>query len=115
MLPIERLRQRELDQWQRPRLVGGVRDHGRDEAGLEGDAGALGGAADRLFELVGLQRWDRLRATREQLAEARVHQRAIVEVGAERRDHSDAAVGIGARHADALQEVRAHGLVASSA
>ena len=88
-----------------------VRDHLRDETGLEPDPGPLGRASDRLLQLIGLQRRDRLRPTREELAEARVDERPVVEVGTERDDHADPAVGIDRRHTDALEEVRPLALV----
>ncbi len=101
---LEQLRERVLEQRKRAGLVGDVGDDLGLEAGLDGDADPFDRPSDRLLDLVGRERRHRLGPCREQLAEPRVRQRAVVEVGAKRHDDSDPALGIECRHAQGLEE-----------
>ena len=86
LAPLVELGQRVLEQRQRARLVGDVGHELGEQARLEPCADALRRAGDRALELVGLQRDERLDIVAEQLREAAVEQRPVVEVGAERDD-----------------------------
>ena len=101
---LEQLGERVLKERKRAGLVRDVGDDLRHEPGFGHDADRFGRPSDRLLQLVGRERWDRLRPRREQLAEAWVHQRSVVEVGTERDDDAEPALGIGCRHAQGLEE-----------
>jgi hypothetical protein len=92
--PFEELRQRVLHQRQRAGLLGDVCEHRGHERRLERDVDALRRTGDRAFELIGRERDHRLHARAEQLREAPVQERAIVEVGPERHDDAVEAVRV---------------------
>ena len=73
--------------------MGDVGDHLRDQPGLGRDADPLGRTADRLLELVGRERRNRLGPAPEQLAEARGRERPVEEVRSQRHDHAEPALG----------------------
>ena len=95
-----------LEQRERAGLVRDVGDHLREQARLERRADALGRPRDRTLELVGPQRHDRLDVVAEQLGEAAVEQRPVVEVGSQRGHDAQPAMGIGDRSLEHREEVR---------
>ena len=86
---VEQLGQRVLQQRQRARAVDDLAHHLRDDERVDVDADLAGRAGDRRLELVDRHRRDHLGAVAEQLAEAAVPQRPVVEVGAQRDDDAD--------------------------
>jgi hypothetical protein len=93
-----------LQQRQGPWLVQHLgNDLGR-QPGLQRDAHPFGGFADGLFQLRGGQRRQRLGPGPEQVPEARIPQRPIVEVGPQGEHHPDAASGVGDRRVQGCQE-----------
>ena len=78
------------------RLVGDIRHHLRLQAGLRADPDPFRRPSDRHLELIGRERRHGLGLSREQLAEPRVHERPVVEVGSKGRDNPDAAIRIDA-------------------
>ncbi len=108
VVPVfEQLRQGELEERERPGLVGDVGDHLPDQAGFQHHRHRFRGRPDRQLELLRGQRRDRFGSPGEQLAEPWIDQWAIVEVRAERHDHPHAAVGVDGRHAHRLEEALA--------
>ena len=84
--------------------MGDVGDHLRHQPGLGPDADPFGRPSDRLLELVGRERRNRLGPFGEQLPEAGVEERAVVEVRPEGHDHAQPALGVGGGHAKRLEE-----------
>ena len=87
---VEQLGQRVLQQRQGPGSVDDLAHHLRHDERLDVDTDLGGRAGDRGLQLVDRHRRDHLGAVAEQLAEAAVPQRPVVEVGAQRDDDADA-------------------------
>ncbi len=101
---FDELGQRVLQKRERPGLVGDVGDDLRDEPRFREEADPLGGAPDRLLGLVGREGGNHFGPGRERLAEPRVHEGSVVEVGPERRDHAHPALRIDRGNAQHLEE-----------
>ncbi len=101
---LEQLGQGELDQRQGARLVRHVADDLGDQARLDAHADLARGAGDGALELVGGERGHRHRPFGEQLAEPRLLQRPVVEVGSQRDDDPHPAPRVGDRHPEQLEE-----------
>ena len=84
--------------------MGDVGDHLRHQPGLGSDADPFGRPSDRLLELVGCEGRNRLGPFGEQLSEAGVDERAVVEVRPEGHDDAEPALGVGGGDAKRLQE-----------
>ena len=108
---LEQLGQGVLHQRERAGLLGDIGEHRGDQAGLERHIHTLRRARDRAFELLGRERDHGLHTGLEQLREAPVEERPVVEVGAEGDDHAEPAAGVGRRRLEALEEVRPDRLV----
>jgi hypothetical protein len=102
--PIEELRERVLHERQGSGLFGDVRGHLGDERRLHVLADRARRPDDRPLELIGRERGHDLGVASEKLAEPRVDERAVVEVGTERGDDSDPARRIDGGHAQALEQ-----------
>ena len=109
---FEELREGVLQERERAGLMGDVGDHLRHQPGLGPDADPFGRPSDRLLELVGGERRNRLGPFGEQLPEARVDERAVVEVRPEGHDDAQPALGIGGGDAQRLEEQLPLALVA---
>ena len=81
-----------------------VGDHLRHQPGLRSDADPFGRPSDRLLELVGDERRNRLGPFGEQLPEAGVEEGAVVEVRPEGHDHAQPTLRIGGGDAKRLEE-----------
>ena len=101
---FEELREGVLQEREGAGLMGDIGDHLRHQPGLGPDADPFGGASDRLLELVGGERRNRLGPFSEQLSEPRVDERAVVEVCPEGHDDAEPALGVGGGDAKRLQE-----------
>ncbi len=97
---VEELGERVLEQRQRPGAVGHVPHQGGDERRLEADPVRLRRAGDRPLQVARRHRCDDLGPFAEQLADASMLQRPIVEVGAQGDHDTDPAllVGDGTHH-----------------
>jgi len=84
LAPLEQLGQRILEQRQRPRLRADIAHHLRHQLRLGRHARAPRRRADRLLQLIRVERQHHLGAGTHQLAQLRVTQRPVVEVGAQR-------------------------------
>ena len=82
---FEELRQCVLQKREGAGLMGDVGDHLRHQPGLGPDADPFGRTSDRLLELVGGERRNRLGPLGEQLSEPRIDEGAVVEVRPEGR------------------------------
>jgi hypothetical protein len=87
--PVEELGQGVLQQRQGGRAVGDVGHDAGDQRRLELDPHACRRPGHRPLHLVARHGGDHLRAEPQQLAEAAMTQRPVVEVGAQRDQHSD--------------------------
>ena len=101
---FEELREGVLQEREGAGLMGDVGDHLRHQPGLGQDADPFDGPSDRLLELVGRERRNRLGTFSEQLPEARVDERAVVEVCPEGHDDAEPALGVGRGDAKRLEE-----------
>jgi hypothetical protein len=101
---FEELRERVLQERERPGLMGDVGDQLGNQPGLGSDADPFGRPPDRPLELVGYERGQRLGPLGEQLAEAGVDKWAVVEVRPEGHDHAKPTLGVGGGDAKRLQE-----------
>ncbi len=108
---LEELRERVLQQRQSAGLVRDVGDHLGDETRLEEGGLPFRRSADRLLQLVGGERRNRLVPRRQELAEPRVHERPVVVIRSERHDHPEPAARIECRDSQRFQGELAFPLV----
>ena len=101
---LEELRERVLQERESTRLMGDVGDHLRHQAWLRPDADPLDRPSDRLLELVGGERRNRLGPFSEQLPESGVDEWAVVEVCPEGHDDAEPTLGVGGGDAKRLEE-----------
>jgi len=109
--PLVELGQRVLEQRQRARLVGHVRHELREQTRLEPRADSLGRAGDGALELLRPQRDERLDVVAQQLCEAAVEQRPVVEVGPKGDDDAQPCVRVVDRPLEQREELRASRLL----
>ncbi len=103
--PLEELRERVLHQRERPGLLRDVGEHLGDEPGLQRHVDAFRRPGDRAFDLLPRERDHGFDARLEQLREAPIQQRPVVEVGPQRDDDADAAARIRGGGLDAPEEL----------
>ena len=101
---LEELGQGVLQERKRARLMGHVGDHLGDEPGLGRDADRFGRPRMACSSSSGVSGGTASVRAGEQLAEARIHQRPIVEVRPEGDDHAQPAPGSTGGHAQRLEE-----------
>jgi hypothetical protein len=107
----EELGERELEQWQRPRLVLHVGDDLRHETRLEADTHGGSRPIDRRCELVLGGRSHRHHARAHELSELGVAERVVEEVCAQGHEDADARTGIVDESRETVEEPPAHLLV----
>jgi hypothetical protein len=112
VLPVfEQLGQGVLQQRQGPRLILHFGDQLGHQPGLQRHAHPLGRFTDGLLQLRSRQWRQHLGPGPEQLTEARIRKRPVVEVGPQGQHHPDAALGVGGRRVQGCQEPGPPGLV----
>ena len=108
---FEELRERVLQERKGSGLMGDVGDHLRHQTLLGPDAHPFARASDRLLELVGCEGRNGFGPLSEQLSEARIDERAVVEVRPEGHDDVESALGVDGGDAKHFQEQFALALV----